>query len=111
MGLTVSKTLQRSHAMGIYTFENSDAMPHLVEETLVVVCPRNAREFHEADLFGKPPFVMGHVLPVDGGKRRRCRSDVDRAKVTALRYIGTSLTVSVLSDFGVTRVLTEREMP
>lgn len=35
MGLTVSKTLQRLHTtMSIYTPENSDAMPHLVEETL-----------------------------------------------------------------------------
>ena len=54
---------------------------------------------------------MGHVLPVDGGERHGCRSDVDRAKVTSLGYIGKSLGVSVFPNFGVTWELTEREMP
>lgn len=57
---------------------------HLVEESLGVVCPRDARKLHVADLLGKPPLVVRRLRAVHRRKRRRGGTDVDGEEVASL---------------------------
>ena len=57
---------------------------HLVEESLGVVCPRDARKLHVADLLGKPLLVVRRTRVAHRRKRRRGGTDVDGEKVASL---------------------------
>ena len=82
---------------------------HLVEKSIRVVRPRDARKLDVEDLLGKPFVIVRDRGAIDGRQRCRCGTNIDREEITALNKDSKSARSQRRRT--VKLKLTEREMP